>query len=524
MYNIIETGDRIILHTSMSDREFAKANMMQHMKATGYIAKETDDGSFEFSEWFFEDTATDENGEFSLSSSGFNGTTAYEILKEVEESCKGQDICTKPNQTQINVWPQIFRIIKAMRDAETQAIRLPICGAIGIICAEDGRILFLPELLVTRSVAMRSQEEAAEYTESWRQSILPIEQIPAFSAAIMIYTVLTGRRPFNAKSPENLSEDFLDSYFVNSEYACSIAKEKADILNNALKGKLKFRPTLKRLLTIFDRDLNSLYLSETKTSTADAKNKFCKKQNSRIAKNRYFRHHFTQISIAGIITVIVAICVISFINSERERPNTKGLTSFQVVESFYSSLNHLDTIPIDECLSKKAGKEIKEITSSIYVTSKMQSAYNYSAGFLTPAQWIIKASPNKANVFGITQLKINGQKGCSSADWFENNQKIPLDIQEGTKEYFEVEYYLLITEDPESITIFTYKDNLELTFAKKKWLISSLERNFTTDYCDKAKFFEDLANNDTDGYIWFPSAEELEFGKTELAALEAPLF
>ena len=136
----------------------------------------------------------------------------------------------------------------------------------------------------------------------------------------------------------------------------------------------------------------------------------------------------------------------------------------------------------------------------------------------------IKASPNKANVFGITQLKINGQKGCSSADWFENNQKIPLDIQEGTKEYFEVEYYLLITEDPESITIFTYKDNLELTFAKKKWLISSLERNFTTDYCDKAKFFEDLANNDTDGYIWFPSAEELEFGKTELAALEAPLF
>ena len=88
MNKIIETGDRIILHTAMTDREFAQANMMQHMKAEGYIAKEVEGGSFKFSKWFFEDTATDGSGEFELSGAGFSGITAYEILTEVEESCK----------------------------------------------------------------------------------------------------------------------------------------------------------------------------------------------------------------------------------------------------------------------------------------------------------------------------------------------------------------------------------------------------------------------------------------------------
>ena len=171
MGKIIETGDRIILHTAMTDREFAKANMMQHMKAEGFIAKEADGGSFEFSKWFFEDTAANEDGEFELLGEGLEGVTAYQILKEVEEACKDTEICTKPNQTQLDAWSKIFRIIKAMREAEKQKLTLPNCGAIGIIYADDGRILFLPELLVTRSIAMRSQSEAAEYTESWRPCI-----------------------------------------------------------------------------------------------------------------------------------------------------------------------------------------------------------------------------------------------------------------------------------------------------------------------------------------------------------------
>ena len=329
MGKIIETGDRIILHTAMSDREFAKANMMQHMKAEGFIAKEAEGGSFEFSAWFFEDTAANEDGEFELLGEGLEGVTAYQILKEVEEACKDTEICTKPNQTQLDAWSKIFRIIKAMREAEKQKLTLPNCGAIGIIYADDGRILFLPELLVTRSIAMRSQSEAAEYTECWRQSILPIEQMPSFSAAAMIYTIITGKRPYNSDSPEKLADDFLDSYFIPAEYICSISKENAEILNTALKGKIKFRPSIKRLLSIFNEDISSVYKAETKTAQKEIKDKASTKISKKVGRSRFFRKHFAQIAAAFIAVIVVAVAVLSIVNTERSRPTTKGQTSFQ---------------------------------------------------------------------------------------------------------------------------------------------------------------------------------------------------
>ena len=93
MEQIVETGERIILHTSMTNQEFAKANMMQHIKAEGYIAEETSDGSIEFQTWFFEDTSL-QNDKFMLLGPAFFGKTVYQILKEVEESCKNTEICT----------------------------------------------------------------------------------------------------------------------------------------------------------------------------------------------------------------------------------------------------------------------------------------------------------------------------------------------------------------------------------------------------------------------------------------------
>lgn len=519
MNKIIETGSRIILHTAMTDREFAQANMMQHMKAEGYVAKEADGGSFEFSKWFFEDTATDESGEFSLSGPGFSGITAYQILKEVEDACKDTEICTKPNQTQLDAWKKIFRIIKAMKAAELEHITLPDSGAIGIIYADDGSILFLPELLVTRSIAMRSQKEAAEYTESWRQPILPIEQMPSFSAAVMIYTIITGRRPFNADSPEALTEDFLDCYFVPAEYVCTISKENAEILDTALKGKIKFRPSLKRLLSIFKEDISEVYLPETKTAKKEAKDKANAKLISRTKRSRYIRRHFTQIAIAVLSVVIAAVITISIVNTELSRPTTKGLTSIQVVESFYTSMHSLQTESLDECISKDAGKDVKSIVTNIYVTSKMQTAQGLR--FFTPAQWITVGTPDRSSLFGITHLKINGVETAVNADWLANNKKIPLDVQKGSKESFTVDYYLVLTEDPENITILEYKDSVELTFVKDKWIITKLDRNGIESKCNRAAFIQDLSEDKTESYPWFPSQQDFDTAKSEIAAQAA---
>ncbi|MBR6215677.1 MAG: hypothetical protein IKQ84_04630, partial [Spirochaetaceae bacterium] len=105
----------------------------------------------------------------------------------------------------------------------------------------------------------------------------------------------------------------------------------------------------------------------------------------------------------------------------------------------------------------------------------------------------------------------------TSADWFQNVQALPLNIENGTNEHFDAEYYLVYTDNPETITIVAYKDSLELTFIKDRWLITKFERNETPSECDKAQFFKDLSENKTGSYAWFPTEKELEAGKAELA-------
>ena len=152
----------------------------------------------------------------------------------------------------------------------------------------------------------------------------------------------------------------------------------------------------------------------------------------------------------------------------------------------------------------------------------MQSAYNQGLSFLTPTQWILKGTPDRSSIYGITHLKINGAESSTNADWLENNQKIPLtDVEKGAAESFNVEYYVVMTEDPENITILEYKDSVELTFLKDKWIITKLERNGIESKCNRAAFIQDLSEDKTESYPWFPSQQDFDTAKAEIAAQAA---
>ena len=319
-----------------------------------------------------------------------------------------------------------------------------------------------------------------------------------------------------------MADDFLDSFYLPAEYLCTISKENAEILNTALKGKIKFRPSLKRLLSIFKEDISEVYLPETKTAKKEVKDTVNAKLIAKTKRYRYIKHHFTQISFAVLAIVLVAGITISLVNSELNRPTTKGLTSVQVVESFYTSLNRLETVKIEECISKSAGKQITNIAANLYVTNKMQAAYNRGMKYYTPAQWIAEGTPDRSSIYGITQLKINGIESTANADWLENNLKIPLeDVEPGAAENFSVEYYIVMTEDPETLTAIKYKDSVALTFVKDKWIITKLERDGISYDYDKAQFIQDLSENKTDSYPWYPTQKEFEAAKAELAAQAA---
>lgn len=554
MQQIISTAEKLVLHTGMSDREFAQANMMQHMKANGYLAilktgesgeskieqgePSTKGGSnnaggqnalsgespiYDFEPWTFEQTAMDGEN-FIIEGPAFNGTTMFDILSKIESENEQKNICYFPLSQSQKYWQKILYVLHAMAQAQKQGIKLPNVGAIGILIDENNNILFLPEILLSRSVAMISQKEAINYAESWRMPLLPEKEIFSFTAATMLYCAICGTRAFFGQANlDELTQDFLDKNFLPIQYNACIKAEIAQIINNALTGKINFRPSVKRMLEILPNNLQDAFISNEeneKTCNNQNRSKISAKIEKSIKRIRFFRKNFNAIAISCLALVGISAIALSVINGNLSKPKTNGMTSFQVAESFYTGINQLNTNFVDATTTNKAGKRVSDMVSSLFVVAKMQNAYEQTLGYLPPAEWLNLWNEGKKlednQVFGITNLKINGVVADCSANWFETVDKSELTGVEGETAEINAHYFQLSSLEESNFEIEEFTDTLTLKFENKKWLITNVNRQSTPVLVNAKEFYKDFYNGNTEKYEWFPTSEELETGKTDL--------
>lgn len=512
MQNIVSIDTEITLYTGMSEREFAQANMFQHMKENGYCVTPTDDG-YTFKEWnFFKTGSKDEK--MTVSGDTFPGVILYELLASVQKNAT-EKICTEPSEIQKKAYKYLKFVLNAMYAAQENNIKLPNSGPIGIIVAANGSVLFLPETMLNRSVAMKSQNDAATCVESWRQLVLSLTEAFSFSVATMLYTIISGQKAFTAQTQEKITEDFLDENFIPLEYVCSAKEEITSLIDSGLKGKNKYRPTLKKLISKLPDTLEEIY-EPIKNNAAEKLEKFTTKLNSRIKRTRFIRKNITPISLGAITLVLILGFALSLVKNAQERANTIGLTAIQTVESYYSAMNHLNTEEFEACVTKEAGESMIDIITSLYVIGKVQSAYGESQGYVTPAQWML--SNNKANdfVFGLTHLKIDGEIADSSAKWMHTLNKDVPGGKVGDKEEFVVTYYLFTSEGEEGLKIYYHEDKVYTEFLKDRWQVVEVVQQAEELPFKMEPFLVDFENNDTEKYEWFPTPDELKKAEEEI--------
>ncbi len=526
MQQIITTDRKLVLHTGMSDREFAQANMMQHMKANGYLATiengNTENPEYSFSPWTFEQTAL-EGENFNIEGPAFNGTTMFDLFSEIESENAEKSICHCALQASQKHWKKILAVLKAMVQAQAQGIKLPNVGAIGILIDENNNILFLPEILLSRSVAIISQADAINYAESWRMPLLPEKEIFSFTAAVMVYCAICGQRPFmGQQNLDDLTQDFLDRKFLPVQYNAGIKPELAQMLNNALSGKINFRPTVKRMLELLPDNLQDVFVQpeQAKDATEEARAKNSSKIEKSVKRIRFFRKNFNAIAVSSLAVIGIAAFAISIVNGNLSKPQTRGLTPVQVAECFYTGINRLDADFVDSTTTKKGGKKVSDMVSSLFVVGKMQNAYGQSLGYLPPAEWMNIGDYGKTleqnQVFGITQLKINGSAANSSASWFETADRNEETGVEGETIEIKAHYFQLSSLEESNFEIEEFSDVLTLTYQKKRWLISDVNRSSTQVPVDAKAFYQDFYSGNTAKYPWFPTDKELETGKADL--------
>ena len=578
-----ENGN-ICLDTSMTQSAFAKSRMAEHMEECGYLA-EKDGFKWNFSEWRFEETRTrtSEKGPVSemviLEGPGFSGRT----LKDFFDMDFSREL---GNTEKAFVSYSVARTCSALESASKQKIDVANIGGGGIYLSADfSKILFLPRTLFDMACECGGETNAGEHTGIYVNPTLSGSAAINFTQSVIAYRALTREFPFKSLKTNERLTDYLDRNYEPLRNRIWALDEKLSFfVDNALQrksglrkrgtGKIRGSSLEEKIGGILSEDsdrkssiekdfsltfpLSNLYkelglnekgeipaggmLSPVIRKSNVSQESFEEKSfnewarfRSRLALKRWLRKWRTPLTVAGAVCLGLIFLGLIFFQGASTNPTSKGLTSFETVEMFYSAVNNMEVTTMQGCSSGGKINPFIDMVSSIYVTSKNRSAYNVKDQTVSPAKWMNFNFDGKYNIFGLSDFNINDSKGSLflSAP-LKNSHPKTISEEEGrsvknldTRD-FVVTYNLLYTVGDSQnavLEIIHRTDYVHMIFHKDRWVITTVETSdeseeeisyqdfygaYTATFEGKEKNTVVIANLLRENYPWIPTNSEIQ--------------
>jgi hypothetical protein len=283
----------------------------------------------------------------------------------------------------------------------------------------DGSLFFPPLPLAQRCA--EAENAALEKTERYVHPDLRREEAAVFTLGCMLYRLFCGKPAFPSNNIETLHQDMREGVFFPPRFAAPGLDDKfCQLLTASLDPAVaKKAATLKQWGDFLgapskpdsakvDSYLHELNPSEMEKLAVE-REKFTKNRE-RTVKTRRFAKRNRNIIIAVVVAVVVMGAVIGgTIRDRANQPNTKGMLPREVVETYYQSIGKLDHLTMQGCVIKKAGKNDIDMTSELYVLSKVRQAYEMNApdSVMAAQDWIDSgAAPTEKVVFGASGLRL----------------------------------------------------------------------------------------------------------------------
>ncbi len=529
LLTVDETG--ISLDTGLSPREAAQSKVTQYLKEPGFSARCDSTGTWQFQEWTWDDTRTAvpsgrKTESVCITGSAWNGVPLYSILEAaMKETASAEDL----NRATVAV----NLLNQAVESAATDSVQLPDCGPAAILCGtgeNQGALLFLPAELFIRALQSRGDAEKSRYEGMWTNPVLSGIDAWRFTVASCSFAVLTGKPAYPALDTDKRKEDYLDKNHIpltvcaagqHTELLKAIEHnldQQGAFSKKARKGKKTASDAIVERETVntsYSVKMADLQPFTTRSVTDPATVETWIQYQKKIKRIRFVRKHQTALKIAAVAFVALIIVGVSVIRDMRDQPTTAGLTQDEVVEMYFSAIDTLDTTLFDAARSKKAGKGWSNYIATLFVTSKMRENYE-SIHTWTPGQWLYIKNPEKASVFGISNLQ------------YEKIHSYDNDSAE-----YHATFYIIQLSMGGELTVSYYTTDLTVGKVKKNYRVIYDESEeveipvdlaaFLTDLTEAAAVAEDedcrietLISALRDTYPWMPSIQDANRGKLQL--------
>ena len=470
-------GGKIFLDSRMSGNVFVKAGFAGKIRENGLLA-EFNGETWNFSLWNFEGTVSSADlKEFAqgkdetvfLESPCFDGFSLAECFENSKknDSLKACSI-----------------VCSALDSLDEKNDALCLVGAGGIIVSRDfSKVLFLPRNLLEISLSSLGEESFSELYGNYLNPLLSGKSAVRFLQAVIIYKAICGKFPFAEKNASARETDIRDLNYCPLRHAVfGVDKKILLFTENAFAGKDCLFP--KEEFSAFELKKPSSF--DLEKFNADSK-KFLLCQEKKLRVKRWLRAKSTVIKICAAVFIFAIAVAISLYGTFLDKRTTKGLTSLQTVEMYYSAINLLDVDSARASSAKSLGSRVDRL-ASIFVIGKTSSMYNTGNDLVPPSVWLVKNQLSH-NIYGISNFTVDrnpcriffkGQrrKENPAAITEENGQK----VSPGETKEYQVEFFIFDSLGEDSLCVSLQKEKVCLEFKKGRWIIFDIQTEIESSF------------------------------------------
>jgi hypothetical protein len=498
MISTLEIDGKLALFfdTGLDAQAFAQAKLSYFITEQGSIVSH--DGSV--SVWQA-GGAIERNGTIGVWGPAFEGSPLDVILGACASDTGTSDEAKDTALDALRAWIAAC-ISLSYRDAT-----FSLAPALALV-APDGTLLFCPPSTARRS--LEAENRWISGGERWIHPDLRGEEAIAFTASALLYQLFAGTPPFLNTDIEVLHQDMREGVYLPIHLAVpGLNAELALLVNSALMPTKDMqgiaprsqRPVqrsaqrtqrveltqLRDFLGAFGSGKVDVYVQmcteEERTRIELDREKFLKQSNMAVKTKRFVVRNTSILAVCLAALIGVVLIVRSTIESRASLPTTRGMTTTEVVETYYGAFATLDHQLMEACVQKNTstiGKSDIEMVTNLFVLNRVQQAYEY-VDMMVPAQeWVDAGSPpTEMTVFGVSGLQLEVLDSDESDGettfrvsytlWLPGSYR-PLEEGEEAPDPFASD---IAVPPPWGVS---YTDTLTLSWYKDAWRITDITR------------------------------------------------
>jgi hypothetical protein len=308
------------------------------------------------------------------------------------------------------------RLLAALAVLEQNGLAAFELQSDGVLFLHQGGVLFLPPMLMGKIREIRPLHYRLAVHEILNHPDLKnsFPAQPAFSFAVMLYTLLCGRPPFAGDSDEELHSQIRTLRPTPPELAVpGLKTEVSELIMRGLTKAPGPAPTLKEYRRALERWAGEGFFTAISASEKDLLKRrgeqTAAKNASAYRRKVFWRRHGRLVGIIVLAVLVAGGITASWLKNILAPPATRGFTPLEVVSAFYRSINTLDHSLMDDCTGGRAGRDVIREVTQVYVITRVSSAYEGESRFLSADSWDRQARPPVVPptlLFGITALNI----------------------------------------------------------------------------------------------------------------------